>query len=108
MHKQICHLKHGINPAGYLRFQSFLLVIALLAGMTMSLNSAGVAHAEGPNAILDLAGCTTNSLPANDDSSITTAVGLPFTLNFLLARQSAGITAGVRRQLNCRPIGLAR
>ncbi len=81
MHKQICHLKQGINPAGFLRFQSFLLIIALMAGMAMSLKSAGVAHAVGPNAILPLAGCTTNTLPANDDSS-TAAVGLPFTLNF--------------------------
>lgn len=81
MHKQICHLKQGINPAGFLRFQSFLLVIALIAGMAMSLKSVGVAHAEGPNAILDLAGCTTNSLPANDDWS-TASVGLPFTPNF--------------------------
>ena len=31
----------------------------------------------------------------------------PQFLHFLLARQSAGMTAGVRRQLNCRPIGLA-
>ncbi len=82
MHKQICHLKPGINLAGFLRFQSFLLIIALIAGMAMSLKSAGVAHAEGPNAIVNLAGCTTNSLPANDDG-YTAAIGLPFTLNFL-------------------------
>ena len=81
MHRQICHLKQGINPAGFLRFQSFLLVIALIAGMAMSLKSVGVAHAEGPNAIVYLPGCTTNSLPVNDDGS-TAAVVLPFTLNF--------------------------
>ncbi|MBE3068335.1 MAG: hypothetical protein IMZ73_13070, partial [Chloroflexi bacterium] len=83
MHKQICHLKQGINPTGFLSFQSFLLVIALITGMAMSLKSAGVAHAEGPNAIVNLAGCTTNTLPipANDDG-YTAAIGLPFTLNF--------------------------
>jgi len=81
MHKQICHLKQRINPAGLLRFQSFLLVIALIAGTAMGLKSAGVAHAEGPNAILDLPGCTTNSLAANDDG-FTGEVVLPFTPNF--------------------------
>jgi hypothetical protein len=49
--------------------------------MAMSMKTAGVAHAEGPNAIINLAGCTTNTLPANDDG-YTTAIGLPFTLNF--------------------------
>jgi hypothetical protein len=81
MHKQICHPKPGINPAGFSRFPSFLLVIALIAGMAISLKPAGVVHAEGPNAILNLAGCTTNSLARNDDGS-TASIGLPFTLNF--------------------------
>jgi hypothetical protein len=81
MHKQIGRLKLGIKPAGILRLQSFLLVIALMAGMGTSLTSAGVAQAEGPNAIVNDANCAINSLPANDDGS-TGLVALPFTLNF--------------------------
>jgi hypothetical protein len=39
------------------------------------------ASAAGPNAIVDLPGCTTNTLPANDDSS-TSAVPIGFTASF--------------------------
>ena len=58
------------------------LVVAfclLIAGCLAA--AVGPAAAEGPNAVQALAGCTTNTLPANDDGS-TGAVPLPFVLDF--------------------------
>lgn len=54
---------------------------ALIAMSTSGLNVARTARAEGPNAIVGLAGCSSNSLPAEDDEPSAAAV-LPFTLNF--------------------------
>ncbi len=58
------------------------LVVALCLMIAACLASAvGPAAAEGPNAVQSLAGCATNTLPANDDG-FTDAVPLPFTLDF--------------------------
>jgi hypothetical protein len=61
------------------RFLKALVVIAVVTGLTVIGRPAQI-QAEGPNAILNLEGCTQNSLPANDDGSAH--VALPFTLNF--------------------------
>ena len=63
-----------------LRHLRLLIIIALIIGIEVSLKPAGVAHAEGPNAILYLTGCDTNTLLANDDSS-TPQLNLPFSLD---------------------------
>jgi hypothetical protein len=82
MQRETHHPKREVSPAEFSRFLSLLLVVSLIAGMGLSLKSVGVAHAEGPNAILDLQGCNTGYLPANDDGS-SVALALPFTMNFV-------------------------
>jgi len=49
--------------------------------VVLGLVGAGVATAEGPNAIITSGGCQSTSLPRNDDGS-SSQVQLPFTLNF--------------------------
>ncbi len=65
-----------------LSMTAVVLAVVLAAGggsrLTTSAEEGGPA---GANAIKSLAGCTTNTLPANDDGS-TDLVTLPFTLNF--------------------------
>jgi hypothetical protein len=57
-----------------------LAVLAALVGV--ALLSISPATAEGPNAVLALAGCTTNTLAANDDSYTGVSVPIGFTANF--------------------------
>lgn len=56
---------------------------AILAGGVLASSSAGAARpsTEGPGAIRDLAGCTTNTFPGNDDGS-TALTPIGFTASF--------------------------
>ena len=62
-----------------IRRAAICAVTALLAGGLAAV-SAPQAQAAGPNAVVDLAGCRTNTLAANDDGS-TGLVDIGFTLN---------------------------
>lgn len=59
---------------------AFLAVVSFRGG---TLPSETDAHGPGIGAIESLAGCTENRLPANDDSSTTDPVTLPFEVKFL-------------------------
>lgn len=65
-----------------------LAIIALIAAIAGSASATGTARAEGPNAVVNLVGCTAHSIPANDDDS-SPSVALPFTLNFFGKNYSA-------------------
>jgi hypothetical protein len=54
---------------------------AALLALLLSLLGAGVAGADGPNAVILNPGCQTTPLAANDDGS-STQVALPFSINF--------------------------
>jgi hypothetical protein len=56
------------------------VVLAVFLGATLLFISQ--ATAEGPNAVLNLAGCTANTLAANDDSFTGVNVPIGFTANF--------------------------
>jgi hypothetical protein len=56
-----------------------VVLVAVLS--TVVLLSVSPARAEGPNAIENLAGCATNTFPANDDDS-TSAIPIGFSANF--------------------------
>ena len=71
--------EHGVLDGRMARFRLLLAVMGALA--LSAFLPATVAQAEGPNAVRDLAGCTTNTLPANDDDS-TDVVPIGFTANF--------------------------
>jgi hypothetical protein len=64
-----------------------LFAVVLLATMVTSAAPARVAEAEGPNAVQNLAGCTTNSLPRGDDNSAG-PINLGFTVNFFGTNRS--------------------
>jgi hypothetical protein len=67
--------------ASLARVLSPLIVAVLLLGHVAGLGRPLPAAAEGPDAIVDLAGCTTSSLAANDDGS-TGFLNLGFQANF--------------------------
>src|SRR4051812_18500741 len=70
------------RPAEFARPHIAALRRLLVAAMAVAaLAYAPAAHAEGPNAVEDLAGCSAHTLPANDDSS-TGAVPIGFTFDF--------------------------
>ncbi len=58
-----------------------LILLSALVLTAMALCAPAPAVAVGPNAVSHLAGCTDNTLPANDDGS-TDTVPLPFGLDF--------------------------
>jgi hypothetical protein len=58
----------------------FAALAALLSVVLLFFIPAAVA--EGPNAVLNLAGCTTNTLPANDDGYTGVNVPIGFTADF--------------------------
>src|SRR5215217_1911994 len=63
----------------YLRI---LFAAVLLAAMFTSAAPPREAQAEGPNAVVSLPGCTTNSLTHQDDSPSAGPINLGFTINF--------------------------
>jgi hypothetical protein len=58
-----------------------ILLSALLLLIAVTLSNLLTANTASAAAIKSLAGCTANTLPANDDGS-TGLVGLPFSANF--------------------------
>jgi hypothetical protein len=68
--------------AGLFGCLQVLSALAIITGLSGILILEEAARAEGPNAILNLPGCLTNIIAANDDSS-SPRVTLPFTLNFV-------------------------
>src|SRR3954452_9017598 len=59
-----------------------LFAAVLLATMVTSAAPPRAAQAEGPNAVVSLPGCTTNSLGHIDDSPSAGPINLGFTINF--------------------------
>lgn len=57
------------------------LLVLGCAAVVFTLSAGSTSRAEGPNAVLDLAGCRSNTLPDNDDGS-TGNVPIGFTINF--------------------------
>ncbi|MCA1695186.1 MAG: HYR domain-containing protein [Actinobacteria bacterium] len=73
---------------------------ALLAMLVVALGAQYVGQrpsaAEGPNAVVNVADCVTNTLPANDDGS---TVAVPIGFEVQLGRRPDGVTPAVYSQL---------
>jgi hypothetical protein len=65
-----------------------LFAAALLATMVTGAAPPRVTQAEGPNAVVNLAGCTTNNLGHIDDSPSAGPINLGFTINFFGTNRS--------------------
>lgn len=68
-------------PAIVVRYRAVIGVLAVTALFCTLLVAPAPQAAASTGAVVDLAGCSANQLPRNDDGS-TGAINLPFTLNF--------------------------
>ncbi len=68
-------------PASVSKLLHLFLIAVVMAGIALSSRPPEAAQAEGPNAVLNLAGCTANTLGPIDDSPSKLA-NIGFTVNF--------------------------